>query len=95
MESILSSYLPAPVLIAVVCTVLGSELLKRLDHRDMFKGYKILFPAFWAGVMSTLLAYGGFIPADQVFFWDAVIFMLAVSSYELIAKRFLHHEKDS
>ncbi len=95
MESVLSSYLPAPVLIAVVCTVLGSELIKKLDRRDMFKGYKILFPALWAGIMSTLLAFGGFIPADQVFFWDAVIFMLAVSGYELIAKRFLHHEKDS
>ena len=88
----LKNFLPVFVVIAIVCTVIFTELIKRLDKKDFLKGYRVWIPALISLLMSVLSFIGGFLPVwKQLFFWWAVIFAVSVFFYEAILKKLLNY----
>ncbi len=84
----LTNLFPAGVFIAIILTVVFSEWLKKLDKKDVFKGYRVILPLFLSLGFSWLLRIGNFFQSpDQVWFYWAVIFMIAIVFYELIIKK--------
>ena len=81
-------FLPAAVIVSIVLTVFVSEILKRLDQKKLFKGYRIVLPLILSFGFSWLMKIGSFFQSpDQVWFYWAVIFMASVVFYELILKK--------
>jgi len=80
--------LPVFVLIAIMVVIILTELIKKLDKKNRFKGYRIWIPAALSAVVSFLLMLGNFFnPPMQVFFWWAVIFSISVFGYEAVLKK--------
>ncbi|MDR2186384.1 MAG: hypothetical protein LBO80_12075 [Treponema sp.] len=83
----LTQMFPAFVLVSIVMVVLLTELVKRLDGRNRLKGYRVYVPLLFSAGVSWLLRIGEFFPANQVWFWWAVIFSVSVFFFEAILKR--------
>ena len=83
----LTKYLPAAVVVAIILTVLLTELIKKADKNDKFKGYRIYIPAILSGLESGVLAFGEFFIWKQVPFYWAVIFAVSVFGYEAIYRK--------
>ena len=84
----LSRLLDAGVGVAIVLTVIFTELIKKLDKNDRLKGYRVWIPAILSLVFSAVMAFGEFFILQQVPFYAAVIFGVSVFCYEAILKRF-------
>jgi len=81
-------FLPAFIVIAIIVVIILTELIKKLDKKNMLKGYRVWIPAVLSAVVSYLLMLGKFFnPPLQVFFWWAVIFSISVFAYEAILKK--------
>ena len=83
----LEKFLPAVVIVAIVLTVIFTELIKNADHKNRLKGYKIYIPAVLSGAESFALAFGEFFTWKQVPFYWAVIFAVSVFGYEAIYRK--------
>ena len=80
----LEKFLPAVVIVAIILTVIFTELIKSADKKDKLKGYRIYIPAILSGLESAVLAFGEFFIWKQVPFYWAVIFAISVFGYEAI-----------
>ena len=79
MEIDILRFLPPAVIVSTVLTVFISALLKRLDKKEFFKGYRVIFPLIFSFGFSWLMRIGSFFQSpDQVWFYWAVIFMASV-----------------
>jgi hypothetical protein len=78
---------PAFIVVAILLTVMLSELVKRLDRRDRLKGHRICLPLVFSLGAAALLRIGNFFVPEQVWFWWAVIFGFSVFAYEAILKK--------
>lgn len=89
MEIDLSSLLTPLVIIAIVLTVLFSEIAKKFDKNDKLKGYRVYFPLFFSAVFTLLLWIAeAFTIRQAPLYWFA-IFGFSVFGYEAIVKRLL------
>lgn len=79
-------FLPLFFVMAVVLTVLFSELVKRLDKKDRLKGYRVWIPFVLSAGFAFLLWKGAFFAPSEVWFWWAAIFGCSVFFYEAILK---------
>lgn len=83
----LAKLLPSAVIVAIVMTVILTEIVKMADKKDKLKGYRIYIPAILSGAESALLALGEFFIWKQVPFYWAVIFAISVFGYEAIYRK--------
>ncbi|MDR2924276.1 MAG: hypothetical protein LBU85_13190 [Treponema sp.] len=80
--------LPAFIVIAIVLTIVFTELIKKLDRKNWLKGYRVWVPAVLSGGVTSLLGIGNFFSEpNQVWFWWAVIFAFSTFAYEAILKK--------
>jgi len=80
--------LPMFIVIAIILTIVFTELIKKLDRKNSLKGYRVWIPAMLSGIVSFLLGFGKFFPEpNQVWFWWAVIFAFSTFAYEAILKK--------
>lgn len=83
----LNKLLPAAVIVAIILTVIFTEIIKKADKKDKLKGYRIYVPAILSGIESAVLAFGEFFIWKQVPFYWAVIFAVSVFGYEAIYRK--------
>ena len=83
----LQQFLPAAVIVAIILTVLLTEIVKKADKKDKLKGYRIYIPALLSGLESAALAFGEFFTWKQTPFYWAVIFAVSVFGYEAIYRK--------
>lgn len=83
----LNKLLPAAVIVAIILTVIFTEIIKKADKKDKLKGYRIYVPAILSGLESAVLAFGEFFIWKQVPFYWAVIFAVSVFGYEAIYRK--------
>lgn len=83
----LNKLLPAAVIVAIILTVIFTEIIKKADKKDKLKGYRIYVPAILSGIESAVLAYGEFFTWKQAPFYWAVIFAVSVFGYEAIYRK--------
>jgi cyanate permease len=83
----ITSLFPAFIIIAVVLTVLFTELIKRLDKKDVLKGYRVYVPLVLSFGAAGLLRIGNFFAPEQMWFWWAAIFGFSVFAFEAILKK--------
>ena len=83
----LTNLLPAFILIAVVPVAALTEIIKRLDKKDVLKGYRVYIPAAVSLGVTGLLKIGNFFVSEQFWFWWAVIFGFSVFAFEAILKK--------
>lgn len=83
----LTQFLPAAVFVAIILTVVLTEIIKKADKKDRLKGYRIYIPAVLSGTESAVLAFGEFFTWKQVPFYWAVIFAVSVFGYEAIYRK--------
>lgn len=83
----LNKLLPAAVIVAIILTVIFTEIIKKTDKKDKLKGYRIYVPAILSGIESAVLAFGEFFIWKQVPFYCAVIFAVSVFGYEAIYRK--------
>ena len=65
----LNKLLPAAVIVAIILTVIFTEIIKKTDKKDKLKGYRIYVPAILSGIESAVLAFGEFFIWKQVPFY--------------------------
>ncbi|MGP1587292.1 MAG: hypothetical protein ACTTHG_02995 [Treponemataceae bacterium] len=82
-----SKLLPAFVIVAIILTVIFTELIKSFDKKNKLKGYRIYIPAILSGIESVMLAFGEFFAWKQSPFYWAVIFAISVFGYEAIFRK--------
>ena len=83
----LTKLLPEAVIVAIILTVILTEIIKRADTKDKLKGYRIYIPALLSGAESAVLAFGEFFTWRQTPFYWAVIFAVSVFGYEAIYRK--------
>ena len=83
----LNKLLPAAVIVAIILTVIFTEIIKETDKKDKLKGYRIYVPAILSGIESVMLAFGEFFIWKHVPFYWAVIFAVSVFGYEAIYRK--------
>lgn len=83
----ISKLLPAAVIVAIILTVIFTEIIKKADSKDKLKGYRIYIPAILSGLESVVLAFGEFFTWRQTPFYWAVIFAVSVFGYEAIYRK--------
>ena len=83
----LTKLLPEAVIVAIILTVILTEIIKRADTKDRLKGYRIYIPALLSGAESAVLAFGEFFTWRQTPFYWAVIFAVSVFGYEAIYRK--------
>lgn len=83
----LEKLLPAAVMVAIIITVLLTEIIKKADKKDKLKGYRIYIPAILSALESVVLAFGEFFIWKQAPFYWAVIFAISVFGYEAIYRK--------
>lgn len=83
----ISKLLPAAVIVAIILTVIFTEIIKKADSKDKLKGYRIYIPAILSGLESVVLAFGEFFTWRQTSFYWAVIFAVSVFGYEAIYRK--------
>lgn len=83
----ISKLLPAAVIVAIILTVIFTEIIKKADSKDKLKGYRIYIPAILSGLESVVLAFGEFFAWRQTPFYWAVIFAVSVFGYEAIYRK--------
>ncbi len=83
----LSTLFPVFIMIAILCVVILTEIIKRFDRKDRLKGYRVWIPAILSLAMAWLLRIGAFFEPNQVWFWWAVLFAVPVFAYESILKK--------
>jgi hypothetical protein len=81
------SLLPVFVLVAITLVVIFTELIKKLDKKDRFKGYRVYIPLALSFGAAWLLRIGNFFASGQMWFWWAAIFGFSVFAYEAILKK--------
>ena len=79
--------LPFFIVIAIVLVVILTEIIKLLDVKDRFKGYRVYIPLVLSFGTAFLLKMGNFFIAGQIWFWWAVIFGFSVFGYEAILRK--------
>lgn len=81
----MTNLLPVFVAISIALVIVLTELIKRLDRKNLLKGYRVWIPAVLSGGVAALLKFGDFfnIP-EQIWFWWAVIFAFSIFGYEAI-----------
>jgi hypothetical protein len=67
--------------------VIFTELVKRLDKKDVLKGYRVYIPLALSFGASFLLKIGNFYASSQLWFWWAVIFGFSIFGYEAILSK--------
>jgi hypothetical protein len=83
----LTSLFPAFVFMAIVLVVVFTELIKRLDKKDVLKGYRVYVPLVISFGVTGLLKIGNFFVSEQFWFWWAVVFGFSVFAFEAILKK--------
>ena len=84
----LTKYLPVAVIVVGIATVILSELVKKIDKKNIFKGYKVIFPLFFSLGFSWLLRIGRFFAnPDQVWFYWTIICLGSICFFEIILKK--------
>ena len=78
---------PVFIAIAVVLTVMLSELIKSIDKKNVLKGYRVYVPLVISFGIAWLLRIGDFFIPEQVWFWWAAIFGISVFAFEAILKK--------
>lgn len=87
MEFDLSSFTTPFVIVAIVLTVLFSEIAKKLDKKDVLKGYRVILPLCFSLFFTILLWVAeSFTLRQAPLYWFA-IFGVSVFGYESIIKR--------
>jgi Na+-translocating ferredoxin:NAD+ oxidoreductase RnfA subunit len=81
------SLLPFFVLVSIALVVVFTELMKRLDKKNRFKGYRVYIPLALSFGAAALLRIGNFFVPEQMWFWWAVIFGFSVFAYEAVLKK--------
>ena len=81
------SLLPFFVLVSIALVVVFTELVKRLDKKNRFKGYRVYIPLALSFGAAVLLRIGNFFVSEQMWFWWAVIFGFSVFAYEAVLKK--------
>jgi hypothetical protein len=83
----LTSLFPAFVFTAIVLVVVFTELIKRLDKKNVLKGYRIYVPIAVSFGVTGLLKIGCCVVAEPLWFWWAVIFGFSVFAFEAVLKK--------
>ena len=83
----LGSLIPPVMGGAVALTVLFSEILKKADKKDIFKGYRVYFPLIFSILFTVLFYIAELITLRQTFLYGFAIFGISVFGYEAIIKK--------
>jgi hypothetical protein len=83
----MTSFFPAFIILAIGLVVVLTEIVKRLDKKDILKGYRVYLPLALSFGAAGLLRIGNFFVPEQMWFWWAVIFGFSVFAFEAILKK--------
>ena len=83
----LEQFVPAAVVVAIILTVILTEIIKLADTKNILKGYRIYIPAVLSGAEAASLAFGEFFTWKQLPFYWAVVFAVSVFGYEAIYRK--------
>jgi len=83
----MTNIFPVFIVTAIALVIVFSELIKKLDRKNLLKGYRVWIPAVLSCGIAWLLRLGNFFLPLQVWFWWAVIFAFSVFTYEAILKK--------
>jgi hypothetical protein len=64
-----------------------TELIKKLDKKNILKGYRVYVPVFVSLGVTGLLKIGNFFAPEQFWFWWVTVFGLSVFAFEAILKK--------
>jgi hypothetical protein len=87
MEVYMTNLLPAFIALAIGLVVMLTEIVKRLDKKDVLKGYRVYLPLAFSFGAAALLRIGNFFVPEQMWFWWAVIFGFSVFAFEAVLKK--------
>ena len=82
-----NSLIPPMMAGAIALTVLFSEILKKADKNNIFKGYRVYFPLIFSALFTVLLWIAEIITGKQTFLYGFTIFGVSVFGYEAIIKK--------
>jgi len=84
----MTNIFPVFIIIAILTVVVLTELIKRLDKKNVLKGYRVWIPAILSFFAAMALKIGNFFAnPDQVWFYCAVIFAFSIFGFEAILKK--------
>jgi len=83
----MTDFLPVFIITAIAFVIILTELIKKFDHKDRLKGYRVWIPVVLSGGIAWLLRLGDFFQPPQVWFWWAVIFAFSTFAYEAVLKK--------
>jgi Na+-translocating ferredoxin:NAD+ oxidoreductase RnfA subunit len=83
----MTSLFPTFIVTAIALVVILSEIVKRLDKKDVLKGYRVYLPLVFSLGAAALLRIGNFFVPEQMWFWWAVIFGFSVFAFEAVLKK--------
>lgn len=73
-------------IISIFCTVMFTEIVKKLDKNDKLKGYKVWLPLIFSCGFSVALKFVFKIDWIYLVFVDGSMFGFSVFGYEVILK---------
>jgi len=79
--------LPVFIATAIALVVVFTELIKKLDRKNRFKGYRVYVPAALSFAAAYLLKIGSFFADGQMWFWWAAIFGFSIFGYEAVLRK--------
>jgi len=84
----MTNIFPVFILLAIITVVALTELIKKVDKKNVLKGYRVWIPAILSFFASAALRIGDFFTnPDQVWFYCAVIFAFSTFGYEAVLRK--------
>jgi len=82
----LTNLFPVFIFAAIFLVVMLTELIKKLDKKNVLKGYRVYIPLVLSFVLTWLLKIGNFYATEQFWFWWVAVFGFSVFAFEAILK---------
>lgn len=88
MEYIIANLKLSSVLftVSVFCTVMFTEIVKKIDIKGRLKGYKVWLPLFFTALFSVVLKFVLRFDWIYLIFVESCMFGFSVFGYEVILK---------
>lgn len=76
--------------ISMFCTVMFTEIVKKIDTKDVLKGYKVWLPLLFSCGFSVAIKFVMKVDWLYMIFIESSIFGCSVFGYEVILKSLTH-----
>lgn len=72
--------------VSMLCTVMFSEIIKKIDNKDVLKGYKVWLPLLISCGFSVAIKFVMKVEWIYVIFIESSLFGFSVFGYEVLLK---------